>query len=246
MIGGWPGPAASVGVALRRPVAIASGDATPCLPAPLPPLTSTRCRRTPLSVRAARTCTPVVAPVHTGSPACWPPAGPASGPCPLLPAATQPLHRPPAPRNRSQTLARAGASHSRPTRSTGRASSMVASLDVSRPSQCSESTGCGGPSSIANAPRGRSSPPANAPAEPASSDLRVTRRELITPGHRKAREVARGCARLGKICSTRSEGTRPRAPSETRATRGPAPHPRSPEEPSIAPGAPKGRSRPGP
>jgi hypothetical protein len=56
---------------------------------------------------------------------------------------------------------------------------MVATVGVSVPSQCSVMLGEGGPYSSASAVRGRSTPPASAPAEATSNDLRVIRRALI-------------------------------------------------------------------
>ncbi len=58
-----------LGAASGGPAADASGaTARVYATAPEPPLTSTRCSRTSLRVRVARTCTEAVPPVHTGSP----------------------------------------------------------------------------------------------------------------------------------------------------------------------------------
>lgn len=55
----------------------------------------------------------------------------------------------------------------------------VVPCGVTVPSQRCRRVGAGGPPSIASAARGRSNPPPTAPAEAASSDLRLIRRELI-------------------------------------------------------------------
>ena len=177
IMGGWPAPAFRTGVASASAAGEASAPA--CLRAPTPPLTSTRCRRTPLSVRPARTCTAVVPPVHTGSPTCLPSARGASGPCPWSLAETHLLQLPSAPRKRSSTAATAGVCHSTPTRSATRPSLTVVPAGPSCPSQRFSSTGRGGPASVARTPPGRTIPPATAPAVLASRDLRVSRRALI-------------------------------------------------------------------
>ena len=152
IIGGCPAPAFSTGIASASAAVEASAPARPR--APTPPLTSTRCRRTPLSVRPARSCTAVVPPVHTGSPTCLPPARGASGPCPWSPAETHSLQLPSAFRKRSSTPATAGVCHSTPRRSATRSSLTVVPAGPSLPSQRSPSTGRGGPASATRTPPG--------------------------------------------------------------------------------------------
>src|SRR5438309_1967949 len=69
MMGGCPGPAASTGWACGSALAWPSSpEAAARRPAPSPPLTSTRCRRTPAKEPAARSCTALVPPVQIASP----------------------------------------------------------------------------------------------------------------------------------------------------------------------------------
>ncbi len=180
MIGGWPAPADSSGVARGRPALNASGAAVlPRWPASALPLTLTRCNFASLTLVAARICTDVVPPVQIGSPTCRSVAGRTSGPWPFVPAETQLLQRPSRPRKRNEIFSFADPCHSTPTRSAGEASSKVATIGASAPSRRWASAGDGDPPSSASAVRGRRTPLPSAPAEATSNDLRVIRRALI-------------------------------------------------------------------
>src|ERR1700683_2095171 len=180
MIGGWPAPADSSGLASGRLAGNASGAAVlQSRPASVVPLTLTRCNFASLALSAARIWTEVVPPVQIGSPTCRSVRGRTSGPWPFVPAETQLLHWPSRPRKRKEILSWTDPCHSTPTRSAGEASSTVVTVGVSAPSRRWASAADGGPPSSASAVRGGSTPLPSAPAEATSNDLRVIRRALI-------------------------------------------------------------------